>query len=101
MKVYKLNFKLHNARPLDYERLHRELKTELFSKLHKLDLATKYDPERWVEYLYQGSGSLPEVTAAAYRAARNLGKDYSFTIIKQKGDLKVITFENELLQHPA
>jgi hypothetical protein len=57
MKVYKLNFKLHNARPLDYERLHRELKTELFSKLHKLDLATKYDPERWVEYLYQKATS--------------------------------------------
>jgi hypothetical protein len=85
MKAYKLNFKLHNARPVDYEKLHRELKTELFSKLHSLDRATKYDPECWVEYLYQGSGSLQEVTAAAYLAAHNLGKDYSFTIIKQKG----------------
>jgi hypothetical protein len=101
MKAYKLNFRLQNARPLDYERLHRELKTELFTKLHSLELTTKYDPVRWVEYLYQGSGSLQEVTAAAYRAAHNLGKDYSFTIIKQKGDLKVITFENELLQRPA
>ncbi len=89
MKAYKLNFKLHNARPIDYERLHRELKTELFSKLHSLDRAATHDPERWAEYLYQGSGSLQEVTGAAYRAAHNLGKDFSFTIIKQKGDLSL------------
>lgn len=36
------------------------------------------------EYHYRGPGSLQEVTAATYKAASNTGKQYTFTIIRQK-----------------
>ncbi len=98
MKSYKINFRLNGAKTSDYERLFRELKTELIAKLNTLKMPSAYDLARGAEYLYLGGGSLQEVTVASYHAAHSIGKEYSFTIIKQKGPIKVITFENEIIQ---
>jgi uncharacterized protein (DUF1684 family) len=99
MTSYKINFRLDGANKNDYERLFRELKTELIVKLRTLQCLPALDASRGAEYVYFGTGTLQEVTAAAYQAAHNLGREYSFTIIKQKGSLRVVTFENELIQH--
>lgn len=85
MSSYKTNIRLSNAVEQDYERLDRELKAELFDKLHCSEVSVKQLAERGREYSYRGGGSLQEITAAAYKAAHNTGKEYSFTIIKQKG----------------
>jgi hypothetical protein len=97
MTSYKLGFRLNAAKTSDYERLFRELKTELIAKLRSLEMVSQYDPGRGVEYLYVGGGSLQEVTAASYLASHNVGKESSFTIIRQKGPVKVITMEKELI----
>lgn len=73
MNAYSTNIRLKDAGTTDYERLDKEMETALFAKLPG------------GEYHYRGGRSLQEVTAAAYRAAHNTGKEYSFTIIKRKG----------------
>jgi hypothetical protein len=85
MTTYKTNIRLSNAGEQDYERLDKEMETQVFSKFHCLDVSVKQLAERGREYLYRGSTSLQQITAAAYVAARNTGKEYRFTIIKQKG----------------
>jgi len=69
MATYNINIQLKNAGTTDYESLGKEM-----GGLKKKD----------GESHYQGEGSLQEITAAVYRAARNTGKEYSFTIIRQK-----------------
>jgi hypothetical protein len=73
MTAYSTNIRLKDAETTDYERLDKQMELEFFEKL------------RAGEYHYHGGRSLQEVTAAAYRAAHNTGKEYSFTIIKRKG----------------
>ena len=85
MTTYKTNIRLNNAGEQDYERLDKEMETELFNKFHCLDVSVKQLAERGREYHYRGSTSLQQITAAAYRAAHNTGKEYRFTINKQRG----------------
>jgi hypothetical protein len=85
MSAYKTNIHLSDAGEQDYERLDREMETELFHKLRCSDVSVRQLAGQGREYHYRGGGSLQEITAAAYRAAHNTGKGYRFTIIKQKG----------------
>lgn len=85
MTTYKTNIRLSNAGEQDYERLDKEMESELFHKLHCSDISVKQLAEWGREYHYRGGGSLQQITAAAYQAAHNTGKEYRFTIIKQKG----------------
>ncbi len=85
MNAYSTNIRLKDAGSTDYERLDKEMETELFAKLGCSDVSARQYAERGREYQYRGGGSLQEVTAAAYRAAHNTGKEYSFTIMKKKG----------------
>ena len=84
MTAYKTNIRLSDAGEQDYERLDKEMEAELFRKLHCSDVSVKQLPEWGREYHYRGGGSLQEVTAAAYRAAHNTGKEYRFTIMKTR-----------------
>jgi hypothetical protein len=84
MTLYKTNIQLKNAVRQDYERLDAEMENELFNKLQCSEVSIRRLAEQGREYHYQGEGSLQEITAGAYRAAHNTGKDYSFTITQQK-----------------
>jgi hypothetical protein len=97
MISFRINFKLKGAKQTDYDRLFSALKTELISKLRLLKSPPSFDPARGAEFVYLGGASLQEVTAASYHAAHTVGKEYSFTIIKHKGAVNVIAFENELI----
>lgn len=76
MNTFKTSIRLKDAGSQDYDKLDQEMETQQFKKLQ----AT----QRTHEYHYRGPGSLQEVTAATYRAANNTGKQYTFTIIRQK-----------------
>ncbi|HEV2479721.1 MAG TPA: hypothetical protein VGS79_08645 [Puia sp.] len=85
MAAYKTNIRLANAAEQDYQRLDKEMERELFDKLRCSEVSVKQLAELGREYSYRGGGSLQEITAAAYRAAHNTGKEYRFTIVKQRG----------------
>ena len=82
MSTFKTNVRLKDAGIQDYERLDREMTTQAF--VRSGGTLTSAEPIQGREYQYRGPGSLQEVTAATYRAAYNTGKQYSFTIIRQK-----------------
>ena len=84
MATYKTNIRLKDAGTKDYELLDKQLEAELFHKFDCSEISVKQLAERGREYYYRGGGSLQQVTAAAYRAAHNTGKEYSFTIIKTR-----------------
>jgi hypothetical protein len=104
MKTFITSIRLKEAENLDYERLDREMEKERFAKVKppkvkppkakpakaKSPIASppvasgEKAPAIAREYNYLGSISLQAVTAAAYRAAHRTGKQYSFTVIKQK-----------------
>jgi hypothetical protein len=92
MTSYKIHFRLQDAKSGDYERSFRALKTELITRLRSLTMPSQYDLDQGAEFLYLGSGSLQEVTAAACLAAHTVGKEYRFTIIKQKRSMQLSTF---------
>jgi len=81
MSTYRTNIRLKNGVTQDYELLDQEMATAFFI----LQPTERPQKEGGREYRYTGSGSLQEITAAAYRAAHSTGKEYSFTIIRQKG----------------
>ena len=85
MSTYKTNIRLLGAGVEDYDLLDKAMESERFDKLHYTDISAKQLMENGREYHYKGANSLPEITAAAYRAAHNSGKDYRFTIINQRG----------------
>lgn len=84
MSTFKTNIRLKDAGIQDYERLDNEMATRAFTLLGAIRTAAALSPGTGREYQYRGPGSLQEVTAAAYKAAHSTGKQYSFTIIKQK-----------------
>ena len=95
----------------DYETLHREIAKDHAvlkkKKMNKLvgDTSTKAlksvgkaptkvligeTPIKAVEYNYWGNISLKDVADAVVRAVRKTGRDYSFTIMKDKSDYKLL-----------
>ena len=80
MNTFRTSVRIKNAQTSDYEKLDNEMAKRLFARV---DVSAKSAPvER--EYDYRGSTSLQDVTAAAYTAAQKVGKEYSFTVIRQK-----------------
>lgn len=84
MNPYSTNIRLKDAAATDYERLDMEMETELFVKLLYPDVPARQHSDRGREYRYRGGATLQEVTAAAYRAAHNTGKEYCFTIVLKR-----------------
>jgi hypothetical protein len=94
MRTFITSVRLKDAENPDYERLDREMEKEQFAKVKPPKAKSPKAKSRAAagekilpvtrEYNYLGSISLQAVTAAAYRAAHRTGKQYSFTVIKQK-----------------
>lgn len=84
MNTYRTSVRIKDAQTSDYERLDNEMAKQLFARVvvSGKSLIPNNTAER--QYDYRGSTSLQDVTAAAYKAARNVGKEYSFTVIRQK-----------------
>jgi hypothetical protein len=84
MNTYRTSVRIKDAQTSDYERLDNEMAKQLFARVFAGGKSTL--PNNTVErqYDYRGSTSLQDVTAAAYKAARKVGKEYSFTVIRQK-----------------
>jgi serine kinase of HPr protein (carbohydrate metabolism regulator) len=94
MRTFITSVRLKDAENPDYERLDREMEKEQFAKVKPPKAKSPKAKSRVAagekeltvtrEYNYLGSISLQAVTAAVYRAAHRTGKQYSFTVIKQK-----------------
>ena len=66
---YNIDIWFKDAKAADYDRFGSEM-----NGLKKSE----------TQYHYRGQDSLQQLTAAVWRAARHTGKDYRFTIIKEK-----------------
>ncbi len=89
MSKYITRVQLKDAQQSDYERLDKEMGKERFFKV-KLPRAVSTDTfARPREYNFRGGITLREVTAAAYRAASKTGKEYSFTVMKEKAPVSI------------
>jgi hypothetical protein len=75
---------LQNATKHDYEKLNDEMKKESFRLKSKYNLQNVTNVMVPLEYDCEGNISLSEITESAFRAARAIGKTYSFTVIKYK-----------------
>jgi len=84
MRNYITRVQLRHAESTDFEKLDREMEKEAFFPAKNKKATGKELTLRSNEYNYQGKNSLQEVTAAVYRAAKSTGKEYTFTVIKDK-----------------
>jgi hypothetical protein len=84
MNTYRTSVRIKDAQTSDYERLDNEMAKQLFARVFAGEKSTLANNAVERQYDYRGSTSLQDVTAAAYKAARKVGKEYSFTVIRQK-----------------
>ena len=84
MNTYRTSVRIKDAQTSDYERLDNEMAKQLFARVFGGEKSTLPNNTAERQYDYRGSTSLQDVTAAAYTAARKVGKEYSFTVIRQK-----------------
>ncbi len=75
---------LQNATEHDYEKLNEEMKKESSRLNSKYHLQRKENVLFSLEYDCEGNISLSDITESAFRAARTIGKSYSFTVIRYK-----------------
>jgi hypothetical protein len=90
MSKFIARIQLHSANEIDYETLKREIEKDP-AVLKKKKLSVKADKVKRGEYNYRGNISLSDVASAVYRAIKKTGRDYSFTVMKNKGDYKLDT----------
>jgi hypothetical protein len=86
MSKFIARIQLHKAEETDYETLNREIEKGP-SVQKKRSLFVKADKIKKGEYNYRGDISLSDVADAVYRAVKKTGRDYSFTIMKNKASL--------------
>jgi hypothetical protein len=84
MNTFRTSVRIKDAQTSDYERLDNEMAKQLFARVVVAGKSAVPPKTTEREYDYRGSTSLQDVTAAAYKAARKVGKEYSFTVIRQK-----------------
>jgi hypothetical protein len=75
---------LQNATEHDYARLNDEMKKESFRLNSQYHLQRGKNDSPSLEYDCEGNISLSDIAESAFRAARKIGKTYSFTVIKYK-----------------
>ena len=80
MNTYRTSVRIKDAQTSDYEKLDTEMEKQLFSRVLAARKSTRPNNVAERQYDYHGSTSLQDVTTAAYKAARNVGKEYSFTV---------------------
>lgn len=83
MRSFLTSISLNDAVGSDYEHLDIEMEKERFKRRAVTAAVPVQRTEKGREYDYLGV-SIQDVTAAAYRAARKTGKQYRFTVVKQK-----------------
>ena len=86
MSAFIARIQLHKAAETDYEVLNREIKKDP-SVLKNKKLSVRADKIKKGEYNYRGNISLSDVVKAVYRAIKKTGRDYSFTVMKNKANL--------------
>jgi hypothetical protein len=84
MNTFRTSVRIKDAQTSDYERLDNEMAKQLFARVPVAGKSAVPNNTSERQYDYRGSTSLQDVTAAAYKAARKVGKEYSFTVIRQK-----------------
>jgi hypothetical protein len=86
MAKFVTRVRLQDAVKNDFEKLDIEMGRASFTRIKKEPAGgPKYIPAA-CEYYRRGSNlTLQDVTDAVYRAAKNTGKKYSFTIIRERG----------------
>lgn len=84
MSTFIARVQLNSAEATDYETLNREIEKGP-AVLKKKSVSITPDKFRKGEYNYRGNISLSDVVDAVYRAIRKTGRDYSFTVMKNKG----------------
>jgi predicted enzyme involved in methoxymalonyl-ACP biosynthesis len=83
MPSFITRIELQSASPKDYQKLEEEMIKASFKDVKKA--SSRNQPKAApAEYNCNGNYTLLEVTDAALKAARKTGRNYSFTIIKEK-----------------
>jgi len=85
MSKFIARVQLNSAEEADYETLNREIEKGP-AVLKKKQVSVTADKIKKGEYNYRGNISLADVVSAVYRAIRKTGRDYSFTVMKNKGN---------------
>jgi hypothetical protein len=81
---YLTTIQLKDAEQNDYDKLDIEMCKEAFAPVKQSQPTAKSSLPFYREYVCTGGITLQEVTAAAYRASKRVGKKYSFTVMKDK-----------------
>lgn len=84
MARFIINIALHSAGQPDYKKLQQEMKKEAFSSTKKIAEKDNGYLLQIAEFSCTGHFTIKEITDAACRAAKNTGKEFSFTVIKDK-----------------
>ncbi|MES1221971.1 MAG: hypothetical protein ABUT20_41120 [Bacteroidota bacterium] len=90
MSKFIARIQLRSASETDYETLNREIEKDP-AVLKGKNLFVTADKIKKGEYNYRGNISLTDVTKAVYRAIKKTGRDYSFTVMKNKSDYNLDT----------
>ncbi|MEP6750098.1 MAG: hypothetical protein ABJB86_20335 [Bacteroidota bacterium] len=86
MSKFIARIQLHKAGETDYETLNREIEKEP-SVQKRRNLFVTADKFKKGEYNYRGDISFSDVANAVYKAVKKTGRDYSFTIMKNKASI--------------
>ncbi|MEO5683552.1 MAG: hypothetical protein ABIQ88_12965 [Chitinophagaceae bacterium] len=85
MAKFITSIQLHKADEADYAKLNNEMEKASFHL--KKDAASGKSPGiKRKEYNCTGNITLKDVADAVYRAVKKTGRDYSFTIMRNKGN---------------
>jgi len=72
MRKFRINITLENAAKKDYTKLNQELKKVAIKTIRKN------------EYGFEGNISIIEVNGALLQAAQRIGKQFEFTVMREK-----------------
>jgi hypothetical protein len=84
MAKFTATIQLHNAEKSDYDKLDLELAKQLFKGNKTSSPEIKGPATVWKEYSLEGNITLREVNSVIVRAATKTGKEYSFTVMRNK-----------------
>ena len=84
MSKFIARIQLNSAEETDYETLNREIE-KTPAVLKKKNVSVKAVKMNKGEFNYIGNIGLADVVDVVYRAIRKTGRDYSFTVMKNKG----------------
>jgi hypothetical protein len=83
MPTFITRIELQAASRKDYQKLEEEMKKTLFKDAKKANTGRQTTAAP-VEFNCNGNYTLLEVTGATVKAARKTGRNYSFTVIKER-----------------